>query len=68
MPLFMRRHYEVLAAVLRSAYDNASTRQQIDGIQLAQRILTATLRADNPRFDTDRFVAAIRENSNVTHV
>lgn len=60
MPVFMRRHYEVLAAVLRSSYDNAANRQQTDGIQLLQRVLTATLRADNARFDEGKFKAIIQ--------
>lgn len=55
MPVFMRRHYEVLATVIRTSYDHAANRQQVDGIQLLQRVLTATLRADNPRFCEQKF-------------
>lgn len=66
MPVFMRRHYEILGAVIRASYDHATTRQQVDGIQLLQRVLTATLRADNARFDETRFKAIIQAGARET--
>ena len=66
MPVFMRRHYEALATVIRTSYDNAANRQQVDGIQLLQRVLTATLRADNVRFDEAKFIAIIQAETGGT--
>lgn len=57
--LFRRNQLEALATMFHAAYATAPD-NLVAGILHVQRVMSAQLKTDNPRFDGARFVAAIR--------
>jgi hypothetical protein len=53
-----RRDYELLAAALKTAGVTANTLQARHGVALAVECVTAALKSDNARFNSETFAAA----------
>jgi hypothetical protein len=56
-----RKDYIAIAAALHRAYREAGMHpgtDKMNGVLLAAHELSATLKADNPRFDLDKFLDA----------
>lgn len=57
MAMFSKRHYEVIAGVIRVERDYRRERDILKGgaVLAVQKELARIFTADNPRFDADRF-------------
>jgi hypothetical protein len=53
-----RKDYELIAAALREALAYAMEDSEKDGVAIAAERIATALKADNSRFDKDRFIAA----------
>ena len=62
MAKFQARHYNDIAAELRETYGDALDSER-PGIERTVKNLASMFRADNPRFDAERWYSAIYPES-----
>lgn len=53
-----KKDYIALAAALKAEVDGSDNDYRTAGIEAAAKAMASVLRADNPRFDRDKFLAA----------
>lgn len=58
-PTFQRRHYEALATLLGDAYRTANE-TQVKGLIWIEANVQQMLEKDNPAFDAERFIKAVK--------
>lgn len=61
---FTQRHYNALATSLHESYSEATVWER-NGIERAAKNLATMLRADNPRFNAERWFEAIYEGKGI---
>ena len=59
-PKFQRRHYDAVAGVLRAIRDDAWDPLLTSAVRVMSDRCADLFTADNPRFQRDRFIAAVK--------